>query len=88
MCETLTDEFMYSCKRMKQKLLYQIGLTDDPWQDKDGFIMDNEYAVGQGDMAAIVQGQRSNSFDRFTGAGRRHDKEKTIRLPGGRIQTP
>jgi hypothetical protein len=31
MCESLTDEFMYSCKRMKQKLLYQIGLTDDPW---------------------------------------------------------
>ena len=48
--------------------------------------MDNEYAVDH-DMAAIVEGKRSNSFDRFTGAGRRHDQEKCIRLPG-RVQTP
>jgi hypothetical protein len=44
--------------------------------------MDNQYAVGHGDMAAIVQGQRSNSFDRFTGAGRKHDKDKVVTMPG------
>jgi hypothetical protein len=49
--------------------------------------MDNEYAVDHNDMTAIVTGKRSNSFDRFTGAGKRHDQEKRIQLPG-RVQTP
>ena len=44
MSERLTDEFIYSCKRLKQKLLYQIGLTDDPWQEKEAFILDDEFS--------------------------------------------
>lgn len=29
--QKLTDEFQYLNRRLRQKLLYQIGLTDDPW---------------------------------------------------------
>lgn len=31
MAEHVTDEMHYLIHRMKQRLLYQIGLIDDPW---------------------------------------------------------
>lgn len=33
MASQLNDEFMHMHNRMKQRLLYQIGLIDDPWQE-------------------------------------------------------
>lgn len=44
MAMQMNDEFMYLNNRMKQKLLYQIGLIDDPWMADQGFIMDDEYS--------------------------------------------
>lgn len=44
MGEHLTDEFMYLGNRIKQKLLYQIGLIDDPWKEDQGFILDDVYS--------------------------------------------
>ena len=40
MTTTLTGEIQYMNRRLKQKLLYQIGLTDDPWEDKSDVILD------------------------------------------------
>lgn len=38
--ENLTDEMYHFSRRMKQKLLYQIGLIDDPWKEEDDMITD------------------------------------------------
>ena len=39
--EKLTKEVEYMNNRMKQKLLYQLGLIDDPWCIKDDDIIDD-----------------------------------------------
>lgn len=44
MATQLNDEFMHMHNRMKQRLLYQIGLIDDPWQEDQGPVMDTEYS--------------------------------------------
>lgn len=44
MAETLTQEMHYIHQRMKQKLLYQIGLIDDPWRETNDFIEDDLYS--------------------------------------------
>tara|TARA_B110000285_G_C14913848_1_gene509261 strand:- start:29 stop:292 length:264 start_codon:yes stop_codon:yes gene_type:complete len=87
MSERLTDEFIYSCKRLKQKLLYQIGLTDDPWQDKAAFFLDDEYSQDATDMVELVRCKRSHSYDKFTGHGKAHDGQKVVKMPG-RVATP
>lgn len=71
--EKLTSEFHYLNKRLRHKILYQIGLTDDPWQDKRDFIMDDEYSQNLDDPDDVLKVKRSNSYDRFTGYGRRYD---------------
>ena len=43
--------------------------------------MDNQYKVDANDMTEIVAASRCNSFDRFTGVGKKHDQEKVIKLP-------
>lgn len=74
----LTDDFIYSCKRLRQKLLYQIGLTDDPWKEKDNFVMDDVYSQNKADMQEFLRAKRSSSFDKFTGHGARHDVDKVM----------
>lgn len=44
MCDMMTKEVEYMNNRMKQTLLYQIGMIDDPWQIKDDAIVDDEYS--------------------------------------------
>ena len=44
MGETLTEELHFLNRRMKQKLMFQIGLTDEQWMEKDDFIEDDIYS--------------------------------------------
>lgn len=73
MQDRLTEEFHFLNRRLKQKLLYQIGLTDDPWQDKRDFVMDDEYSQDPDDKMDVLKVKRSTSFDKFTGFGERYD---------------
>jgi len=81
--QRLTDEFQYLNRRLRQKLLYQIGLTDDPWQDKRDYIMDDVYSQDPDDPDDVLKIKRSASFDKFTGNGRRHDvsRSQIVTLP-------
>jgi len=69
----LTDEFQHLNRRFRHKLLYQIGLTDDPWQDKRDFILDDVYSQDPNDPDDVLKIKRSASFDKFAGIGLRHD---------------
>ena len=68
MTQTLTKEVQFMNSRMKQKLLYQIGLTDEPWQVKDDVILDRVYSQDQlNDDDILGQRQRANSFSKWDG---------------------
>ena len=53
--------------------MYQIGLTNDPWQDKKDYVMDDVYSQNVKDPEDVLKVKRSVSFDKFTGFGRRFD---------------
>lgn len=63
--------------------MYQIGLTDDPWQDKRDFVLDDEYSQNLDDPEDVLKVKRSASFDKFTGFGRRFDvnRNRLIEMP-------
>ena len=77
-------------KRLRHKLLYQIGLTDDPWQDKRDFVLDEEYSQNPNDPDDVLKVKRSNSFDKFTGYGRRYDvnRNQLIELKPNNAKKP
>ena len=53
--EKMTEELNFIANRMKQRLLYQIGLIDDPWIDKDDYIMDDLYSQDQENPMEVGQ---------------------------------
>ena len=67
--ESITEEVQYLFRRMRHKLLFQIGLTDDPWQEKNDFIQDDVYSQNPHDPFDTLKRHRARSFDHFTGAG-------------------
>ena len=50
----MVDEFQFLNRRLRQKLLFQIGLTDDPWQDKRDFILDEVYSQDLNDPDDVL----------------------------------
>ena len=52
-------------KRMKQKLLYQIGLISDPWKVDDDKIHDDKFSQDSKDRHAIIMYKRAKSFDNW-----------------------
>lgn len=52
--DKLTKEVEYMNERMKSKLLYQMGLIDDPWCIKDDAIMDEELSENSKDSKDIL----------------------------------
>lgn len=65
LAETLTDEMHFLLHRNKQRLLYQIGLIDDPWMQNDGFIMDDVYSQDPNDPDDKLKVKRSKSNERM-----------------------
>ena len=51
---------------MRHRLLYQIGLTDDPWQEQEEVVEDDEYSQDEEDPMDVAKKKRSKSFDKFT----------------------
>jgi len=58
MAEHVTDEMHYLTHRMKQRLLYQIGLIDDPWQETDGHVFDDVYSQDPDDKDDLLGTKR------------------------------
>ena len=65
MCDMMTKEVEYMNNRMKQTLLYQIGMIDDPWQITDDAIVDDEYSQDSQDSKDFYKIQRYHSIDKF-----------------------
>lgn len=51
---------------MKQKILYQIGLIDDPWIEKDDKVLDKCYSEDSQDETDFKEFRRSVSMDKYT----------------------
>ena len=81
MGQTVTDEFHFLTRRLKQKLLYQIGMIDDAWAENDGFVLDDVYSQDPDDPYEVVKAKRSNSYDKLANVAPKFQKEKVIRLP-------
>lgn len=52
--DKLTKEVEYMNDRMKQKLLFQLGMIDDPWCIKDDAILDEEMSENSKDSKDIL----------------------------------
>lgn len=65
MTHSLTSEMQFLNRRLKQKLLYQIGLTDDPWNENDDKILDTCYSEDSQDPHDFIKYRRSESVDKF-----------------------
>ena len=65
MCDIMTKEVEYMNNRMKQTLLYQIGMIDDPWQITDDAIVDDEYSQDSQDSQDFYKVPRYHSIDKF-----------------------
>ena len=65
MGEKMIDELYVLVKRFRHKLLYQIGLTDDPLYNKNDFIMDEVYSQDPDDKEDILKIKRSASYDKL-----------------------
>ena len=65
MGDNLNKEFTFLIRRMKQRLLYQIGLTNDPWLQTDDEIHDKELSDASGDYHDGLRINRSKSFDKW-----------------------
>ena len=63
--QTLTSEVQYLNNRLKQKLLFQIGLIDDPWIDDDEPIIDPCFSEDSQDDYGQKVFRKSNSVDKF-----------------------
>ena len=61
----LKDEFHFLIKRFRHKLLFQIGLTDDPWQPKNDFVMDDVYSQDSKDAHDLALKKRSKSHEKL-----------------------
>ena len=61
----MIDELYVLVKRFRHKLLYQIGLTDDPLYNKNDFIMDEVYSQDPDDKEDILKIKRSASYDKL-----------------------
>jgi len=75
-------------RRFRHKLLYQIGLTDDPWQAKDDFVVDDLYSQDSDDPGDVLKMKRSVSNDKLLkGVKREYDlsHSELIKL---RVGTP
>jgi len=47
---------------LKQTILYQIGLIDDPWIDHEEFVIDGLYSEDSEDEKDVLKLKRSESF--------------------------
>lgn len=65
MGNSMKDEFHFLIKRFRHKLLFQIGLTDDPWQPKNDFVFDEVYSQDPGDIMDVLRVRRSASYDKL-----------------------
>jgi len=61
----LKDEFHFLMKRFRHKFLYQIGMTDDPWQPKNDFVMDDVYSQNPKDAHDLTLRKRCVSQGRM-----------------------
>ena len=59
--QKLTKEVEYMNNRMKQKLLYQLGLIDDPWCIKDDDIVDDLVSENSKNSKDILQLRKAPS---------------------------
>jgi hypothetical protein len=51
-------------KRLKSRLMYQIGLTDDPWDENEDKISDNCYSEDSHDPHDFIKFRRAKSADK------------------------
>ncbi len=65
MGEKLIDELYLLVKRFRHKLLYQIGLTDDPLYNKNDHVLDDIYSQDPEDKEDILKMKRSASYDKL-----------------------
>lgn len=67
-------------RRMKQRLLYQIGLTNDPWLQTDDHIHDRELSDASGDYYDGLRINRSKSFDKWLEPFGKEEYQETVNL--------
>lgn len=65
MGEKLTEELYVLVKRFRHKLLYQIGLTDDPLYNVNDFPQDDLYSQDFNDKDDILRIKKSSSYDKL-----------------------
>ncbi len=65
MGENLTDELYVLVKRFRHKLLYQIGLSDDPLYNVNDFPQDDMYSQDLNDKEDILRIKKSASYDKL-----------------------
>jgi hypothetical protein len=65
MGEKLTEELYVLVKRFRHKLLYQIGLTDDPLYNVNDFPQDDLYSQDPNDKDDILRIKKSSSYDKL-----------------------
>jgi len=65
MGEKLTEELYVLVKRFRHKLLYQIGLTDDPLYNVNDFPQDDLYSQDLNDKDDILRIKKSSSYDKL-----------------------
>jgi hypothetical protein len=65
MGENLTDELYVLVKRFRHKLLYQIGLSDDPLFNVNDFPQDDMYSQDLNDKEDILRIKKSASYDKL-----------------------
>jgi len=65
MGENLTDELYVLVKRFRHKLLYQIGLSDDPLYNVNDFPQDDMYSQDLNDKEDILSFKKSASYDKL-----------------------
>lgn len=76
----LKDEFHFLMKRFRHKLCYQIGLTDDPWQPKNDFVMDDVYSQNPNDPHDLGFEKRAKSHERLGTVEVIHDEAAPQRV--------
>ena len=65
MTTSLTTEVQYMNRRLKQRLMYQIGLIDDPWDENEDKVSDKCYSEDSQDPHDFIKFRRAQSADKF-----------------------